>query len=537
MMTGDQNKDIILAHRIAREAAERPDLDIVTFVDITPEGRFVEEKRTYRDLWDNGRRFAAALEGAGMKKNDTFGLIMQNHPEFVDAMVGSSIAGTIFVPIDPRTKGKKLVHMLGFSECRGAIIADYSLQNLIEILPELPHLEWVWVLGENMLESELPKPRPVAHILAAPVPEINIKVNDPSAPMQMLFTSGTTGDPKGILSPYERLNVAQMLPQVLGLTTEDRLYTGLSLTHANAQLVTLSTGLYGGFHCVIGRKFTKSHLWDITRHYGCTVFNLLGGMTTGLYSEPKKSNDADNPVRMVLSAGMPEAIWENFHKRFDVSIFEFYGAAEGGLTFNPPGVGPIGSVGKAPASLELKIVDTEGRECVAGEPGEIIFRNIDGSAPVVTYFKDEQASVKKTRDGWLRMGDIGRMDEDGWVYFLYRGGCGIRRNGDFVNPTFVEKEIAEQDCVDDVFVYGVATPDDAPGEKEIVAAIVAKPGKEFDADAIFAACRAGLESNFVPRFIQLVEEIPKTASEKPQERYLREKFKFGADNIFTRKKG
>jgi len=537
MMISAQSKDIILAHRIAREAAERPELDIVSFVDITTEGRFVEEIRTYGDLWDNGRRFAAALEATGMAENDAFGLIMQNHPEFVDVMVGSSIAGTIFVPIDPRTKGKKLIHMLGFSECRGTIIADYALPNLIEILPDLPNLEWVWVLGEGMSGAELPKPRAVADILAAPVPEVNIKANDPAAPMQMLFTSGTTGDPKGILSPYDRLNVAQMLPQILDLTPEDRLYTGLSLTHANAQLVTLSVGLYSGLRCVIGRKFTKSRLWDITRHYGCTVFNLLGGMTTGLYSEPERPDDADNPVRMVLSAGMPEAIWERFHKRFDVSIFEFYGAAEGGLTFNPPGVGPVGSVGKAPASLELRIVDKEGRDCAVGEPGEIIFRNADGSSPVVNYFKNEPASENKTRGGWLRMGDIGRMDEDGWVYFLYRDGGGIRRNGDFVNPAFVEKEIAEQDCVDDVFVYGIATPDNAPGEKEIVAAVVAKSGKAFDADAIFAACRGGLESNFVPRFIQLVEEIPKTASEKPQERYLQEAFRSGADNIFTRKKG
>jgi len=531
-----QDKDIILAHRIAREAAERPGLDVVTFVDITPEGQFAEEVRTYCDLWDNGRRIAGALDAEGMGANEAFGLIMQNHPEFVDAMVGSSIAGTVFVPIDPRTKGKKLVYMLDFAECRGAIVADYALSHLIEALPELPRLEWVWVLGDSMPEAALPRRRSVADILAAPVPEMELRVDDPATPMQMLYTSGTTGDPKAILSPYERLSVAQMLPQILGLNQDDRLYTGLSLTHANAQLLTLGTWRYNGMRCVISRKFTKSRLWDITRQYGCSVFNLLGGMTTALYSEPERPDDLDNPVRLVLSAGMPAAIWDRFRGRFGVDIYEFYGAAEGGLTFNPPGVGPVGSIGKAPPNLELRIVDENDRDCAPGEPGEIIFRNADGSTPAVTYFKNPEASENKTRSGWLRMGDIGRMDEDGWVYFLYRAGGGIRRNGDFVNPAFVEKEIAELDTVDDVFVYGVATPDNAPGEKEVVAAIVAKQGSSFDPAAVFAACRRTLEANFVPRFIQLVDEIPKTASEKPQERYLLEAFSPDAANIFTERR-
>ena len=105
---------------------------------------------------------------------------------------------------------------------------------------------------------------------------------------------------------------------------------------------------------MFSRKFTKSRLWDITREYGCTFFNLLGGMSTAIYSEPVKPNDADNPVRFVLSAGMPAAIWENFEQRFDVKILEAYGAIEGGMAFKPIGVGPIGSFGKPPANLEMQ---------------------------------------------------------------------------------------------------------------------------------------------------------------------------------------
>ena len=130
------------------------------------------------------------------------------------------------------------------------------------------------------------------------------------------------------------------------------------------------------------------------------------------------------------------------------------------------------------------------------------------------------------------MGDIGRRDEDGWFYFMYRKGGGIRHNGDFVNPAFVEKELAEHPNVDDVFVYGVVSANGVPGEKDVVAAVVPIDAERFDAGDVFRLCREQLESNFVPSYLQLVAEIPKTASEKPQERFLVEAFDVNADNVF-----
>ena len=124
------------------------------------------------------------------------------------------------------------------------------------------------------------------------------------------------------------------------------------------------------------------------------------------------------------------------------------------------------------------------------------------------------------------MGDVVREDADGWLYFLYRKGGGIRRNGDFVNPAFVEKAIAEFDAVDDVYVYGVPAKSGAPGEKDVVAAVVPKdPDLDaFDVQGLYRRCRRSLEASFVPGFVQLLHQIPKTASEKPQERFLVEAF-------------
>ncbi len=526
---------LIIANLVAAQRAVQPDLDVLTFVDIGPAGEYLEETRTYDQLWRHGQKVAATLDEEGMQPGQAFAIVAQNHPEFVDTMVGSSVAGTVFVPIDPRTKGKKLAYMLAFAECRGVVIGDYAAANLLEILDDCPQLEWVWVIdsGKGFAQADYGRlrVRRFGEVLARPAgPDIAVRVTAADKPMQMLYTSGTTGDPKAILSPYARFGYVASLGPVMGLRADDRPYTGLSLTHANAQLITLGATLHMGLRGVFSRKFTKSRLWDITRRYGCTMFNLLGGMTTAIYSEPLKPNDRDNPVRYVLSAGMPANIWNEFKQRFDVEIFEFYGAAEGGITLNPPG-GPVGSIGKPPPALIGRIVDEDERECAPGEPGEIIFKNADGSPPAVAYFKNADATAKKTADGWLRMGDIGYKDADGWYYFLFRKGGGIRHNGDFVNPAFVEKELAEHPQVDDVFVYGVPSKNGVPGEKDVVAAIVPVKDVAFDSADVFRWCRQRLESSFVPSYLQVVDEIPKTASEKPQERFLLEMFSEDAPNV------
>jgi crotonobetaine/carnitine-CoA ligase len=321
---------------------------------------------------------------------------------------------------------------------------------------------------------------------------------------------------------------------VFGLQADDCIYTGLSLTHANAQVVSLGMILHAGIRGVISRKFSKSRLWDITRRYGCTFFNLLGGMTTAIYAEPPRDDDADNPVRLILSAGMPAAIWEDFSRRFGVRLFEFYGAAEGGLTFNPTGIGPVGSCGKAPPSMQLAILDDEGKPCAPGQAGEICFRNADGSCPELTYYKNPEATARKTKGGWLHMGDVGHVDEEGWLFFHYRMGGGIRKNGDFVNTAFVEKALSEIDTVSDVYVYGAAVADGlTPGEKQVIAAVVAAHPDRFDPGAVYATCREKLDANSVPDFIQLVPEIPKTASEKPQERFLLDALDIHSKNVFA----
>jgi crotonobetaine/carnitine-CoA ligase len=525
-----ERNPLILANLIRNWCDKAPDRDVLTFVNIDEKGQFEDETRTYQQLWDNGQRLAAWLQDQGMTRGDTFAIVMLNHPEFVDLMVASSILGTVFVPIDARTRGDKLKYMLNFAECKGAVVGDGALAE-VENIWQGNSGKWIATLtpgeaGHQGLSTVLAG--------ALPNPELEVMSKDPSTPMQLLYTSGTTGDPKAIMSAHKRYGLAATLPTVLGLTEEDRPYTGLSLTHANAQIITLGMILHTGMRGVISRKFTKSRLWDITREYGCTFFNLLGGMTTAIYAEPPRADDADNPVRRICSAGMPAAIWEDFAKRFDLELFEFYGAAEGGLTFNPTGIGPVGSCGKAPPSMQLAVLDEDGNPAAPGVAGEICFREADGSCPELTYFKNTEATAKKTAGDWLRMGDIGHLDEDGWLFFHYRMGGGIRKNGDFINSAFVEKALSEIDAIADVYVYGLEVSEGlAPGEKEIIGAVVPANRDNFDVAAVFQACREKLDRNSVPDYIQVLDEIPKTASEKPQERFLVEAFEANPADVYA----
>jgi crotonobetaine/carnitine-CoA ligase len=361
-----------------------------------------------------------------------------------------------------------------------------------------------------------------------------VRVDAVSQPLQIIYTSGTTGDPKGIVGDHMRFGGTGMLGGIFGYGDDERPYTGLSFTHNNAQATALAPALMSGYRAVFSRRFTKSRLWEICRRHGCTSFSLVGGMATAIYSEPTRNDDADNPVRMVVSGGMPAAIWEAFEKRFGVAIFEFYGASDGGgMAYKAVGEGPVGSFGKPMAGLDMRILDEAGNECSPGVIGEICCRPEGGGEATVEYHENPEASRKKIRDGWNRSGDMGHRDDDGWLFFDYRIGGGIRHNGDFVDPSFVEKVVAEDPQISDVFVFGVPAASGAPGEKDVVAAIVLEDRDAFDPEALLARCREGLEPNFVPSHLQVVDEIPKTASEKPQERLLIERFSPEADGVYS----
>jgi crotonobetaine/carnitine-CoA ligase len=254
-------------------------------------------------------------------------------------------------------------------------------------------------------------------------------------------------------------------------------------------------------------------------------------MMMGIYSEPVRPDDNDNPVRLVLSAGTPRPIWESFEERFNVKIHEWYAAVEGGFAHKPPGEGPVGSFGKPPVGSEIRVVREDDTDCEPGEVGELISRPAAGK-PEVEYHGNKEASDAKTRGGWLRSGDMVHTDEDGWLYFDFRKGGGLRRQGDFIMPEYVEAVIAGHPDVTDVCVFGIPAATEAPGESDLVAAVVPDGSSPPDIKSIFSLCLEGLERNSVPSYIEVVEAIPKTASQKNLGRVLQDEFDAEAANVY-----
>jgi crotonobetaine/carnitine-CoA ligase len=506
--------DLVEGKAAAGADAARP---ILTFVTVAADGTLENETRSYAQLADNGARVAGWLAAQGLKTGDCIAIMMNNHPEFVEAIIAAARIGASWVPIDARTIGDKLAYMLDFAGCRGVIAADYCLAAVEAVAPAAESVEWILAIGEA------PDARPGAPIVvtpyaaalaAEPAPRAEV---EPDSAMFLMYTSGTTGNPKAVVHTHAQSMRSGAGLKALGVRDDDVLYTGLSLTHINA-LGTLRSSLTMSLPAVISRKFTKSRLWDICRAYGCTTFNLLGGMIPEVFAAPPRPDDADNPVRLIISAGMPETLWNAYRERFGLEICEVYGATEGGgAMFNPPPA-KVGSMGKPDPSVEAGVFDEADNRVGPNQPGELRFRRKDGSAPTVAYYRNAQASADKVKGGWFRSGDIVHCDEDGWFYFHHRIGGGVRRNGDFVNTALVESVISQSPLVDDVYVFGVAQPHNVAGEKTLVALVVPSDPAHISAAALREFCLAKLQRNDVPEIIHVTAAIPKTVSEKPVER-------------------
>jgi len=500
-------------------------------------GLYPDEEITYREMAANAFKLARAYKEVGMGQGDAVASVMRNHPESLYVMSAANLLGITAVPIDPRSKGEKLGYMLQDCKAKAVITTADLLPEVEPVAKKVDSIERVWLnLKPDADPSLSGKYLTLNEIFEGPdLFELEGRVDDPNLPLAIIYTSGVTGNPKGVVIKSTRTAMfALMAPQMIWkYTPETVLYTGLSLSHGNALAITLLPALAMGILGVISQRFTKSRIWDICRKYGCTTFSLLGGMMSGIYNEPPKPDDADNPVEVVISAGTPVAIWEAFEKRFDVKILEWYGAVEGGFAYKPIGEGPIGSFGKPLEGLmEYMVVDSEDNEVPPGVTGELLMR-ATSAKPEVVYHGRPEDSEAKTRGGWLRTGDMVHADEEGWLFFDYRkAGGGLRRAGDFIIPSYVEKVIGEHSDVSEVCVYGIPAASGAPGESDLVAAVAPFDGKEIDPEAVFKVAVEGLERNSVPSYIQVVEEVPKSASEKYLDRILKDRFSPDADNVY-----
>jgi carnitine-CoA ligase len=502
----DVDPNRTLGSELERAAEADPDRLLVRFPsgDVSP-GR----------LETRSRAVAGALQAWGIGRGDRVAVMMGNVPEFLEAWFGVARLGAIEVPVHSAYKGPLLEHVLGQSES-STLFCDAEFVPRLHGL-DLPDLRRLIVRGEA-------EPPPGLEIhrfedVLTDAPAARLPTLDGEAVSCILYTSGTTGPSKGVVLTHSaNLHLANSAAEFCGWTASDTLYTAFPLFHVNAKYTSVVAAMQTGAKLVIDERFSASRFWERMRSERVTSFNAMGAMISMIYAQPPRENDRDHNVLRTYAAATPTALWEPFERRFGVQVLEHYGMTEIGIAiWNREH--RVGSIGRPAPWFEVRLADERDRAVPTGREGEIQVRpNLPGIVPI-EYWKRPDATAEAFRNLWFHTGDRARADGDGFLYYVDRMKDCIRRRGENISSWELESVISELDDVLEVAAYGVPSE---LGEDEVMIAVVVAPGRSLDLGALFAHCERRVARFAVPRYVRLVDDLPKTPSQRVQKFALRE---------------
>ncbi len=489
---------------------------------------------TYRQMNETSNRLAHRLIEAGIKPGEGVGVLMTNSPEFLFAFYGAQKAGCFAVPINTGLKGDGLEYVINHSEIATLFVDKGLLDNLLPLRPKLNGLRKIVVFdeadpaaGPTLAFAQSPAPgedklRPCENLRYWLRPgEVDHNPGlalPPDGVSYLMYTSGTTGMPKAVVYRQNNTGIKQMYAvSRTFFGKDDVFYTPLPLFHANALTITTLMAFGADARLVVGKRFSASRFWNDVREHGVTTFNALGAMIPILLKQPPNALDAQNNVKLVISSACPANLWDEFESRYGVKLLEAYGAVDGGgfACFNI-GNAPPGSIGK-PLSGKYRIVDESGNDAPVGQPGELIFWVGLKSKGSVEYLKNERATREKVKDGWLHTGDQVTADKDGFLYFVGRLTESMRRRGENVSAYEIETQVNKYpDCLE-CAAYGVPSE---LGEHEIMITLAPVEGRKIDLDDLQKFLAEKLPKYAVPRFVNIVPEIPKTATHRVMKKEL-----------------
>lgn len=473
---------------------------------------FEERAYTFRQMDENANRVANHLKSLGGGRGKGIAIMIGNCPQYLDIFIGSQKLGMYSIPINTSLRGDSLLYILNHSEAEFIVIDEEFVDVYEKISDRI----------ENIRHVIVNRPAKPTATLRAGMTSLSDAYHcsfmkpasryDRNDICFILYTSGTTGLPKGVMYRYGKTTAKLLsLPAYAMYRASDVLYTCLPLFHGNALWLTVTVAMHRGAKVALAKKFSASRFWEDIRKYNVTAFNTIGAMIPILMKQPPKKNDRDNRVRFTFSAACPADNWEKFEKRFGITIFEGYGAVDGGgKSIMNLGNAPVGSIGRPSPGVVYRLVDKDGNDVPDGTPGELIFES-RGEKKSVEYFKNEKASNDKLRNGWIYTGDLVRRGAKGYLYFVGRNAEFMRIKGENVSAYEVEHAIQKHPSVVEAAVYPVPSE---LAEDEIMASISVVEGHSLDEADLVEFLKENLPKFAVPRFIRKVREFPKTETQR-----------------------
>ena len=468
---------------------------------------FVEcsgERRTFAELRTNADRIAAGLTGLGVAKADRVASILPNRIEHVDLIFACARLGAIHVPVNVFLKGDFLRYQLADAAASVVVADEQGMAAVEEIRGDLEDLRHVLSCAEQLPSGDLQ--------------DADLSPGDT---MAIIYTSGTTGMPKGCMLPYGYHGTAiREVNTLLEYAPGDALYTALPLFHGWARGM-LFAALVHGLTLHLDAEFSPTTTLQRLAETGATIFSGVGAMGMALLGLPPSDADRAHSLRAAFMIPFPPDAESAFTERFGARVqSQMYGQTEtGAISFTPlEESGKPGTVGRPSPQYELRVVDDADENVPTGEPGEVVVRPRNPDTMYTGYWRKSDETAEAMRNGWHHTGDLARFDEDGFLTFVDRKKDALRRRGENVSSVQLEAAIATHPKIAEVAV--VAVPSKMT-EDDIKACVVLTAGEATSPEELFEFFRARLPYFAVPRYVEVVDSLPKTATMRVQKHLLR----------------
>ena len=488
---------------VNRRAAEQPD---ATWL-IAPE---TGATMTFAQLQRNSQDLTRFLIGAGLKKGDKVALMLHNSYQTARLLIGVMYGGFMVAPLNLLAQPSQLTYVLQHSDTRIIFTSEEFAGRLEAALEGLDH--GITIIAIDPDATSLFEH---AHLPDTPLPDV--KETDDAL---LMYTSGTTGKPKGcVLSNRSVCAGGEFTSSAHELSAKDRVLCAMPLYHINGQIVTTVAPLVHGGSVVMPQRFSVSNYWELVAKHECTWINVVPTIIAYLMNAPTPKDKGLDVSRVKFcrsaSAPLPPELHRAFEDKFGIGIIETFGMTETNAPCftNPydPKQRKIGSPGTAYGN-EAKVIDPNtGKEQSRGTPGELMLR---GDNVMTGYYKDPENTAKTLEpDGWLHSGDLGYMDDDGFVFVTGRIKELIIKGGENIAPREIDEALLKHPAVLEAAAVGIP---DANYGQEIMACVILKPGMECSIETLTAFSKKELGPYKTPKVIKFVSELPKGPSGKVQ---------------------